>query len=620
MRKSVVIVWIGLLAASAAAQTLDGPTGGLPAGWGGRTSRAAQHLKAKAIASHTSIAPGERFHVALELRIDDEWVYYSPDPGPTVIGGSVDVSAGGWRAGEPRWPEDKPKTVDLGDKTIVNNVYTGRVWIFVPFEAPADADAGQSIVLAPQGQICEAVCIDIDGVSASTRVEVGESFPNPAWTDEMTAAMEQAVTARELRARGGESRFPAADVPSQDARQLGLWAGLGLALLAGLTLNIMPCVLPVIPLRILSLTEMGRGSRRRYVTLGLSFCAGILLFFVALAVLSGVLRAATGAALNVSDHFQYPAVRIALAMVLIVLAVNLFGVFNVVVPGKVAGLETATGRGGHAKSVGMGLMMAVLATPCSFAYLLTAMAWAQVQPLWLGTAAILAIGAGMAAPHALLAAFPGLLKRMPKPGRWMELFKQAMGFALLPVAIWLISTLGEGGWAWWIAAYGVVLAFCIWMGATWVRYDAPRRRKLLARGSALLIAVVAGWWMLTPPEPAIVEWEDFDAGRIAAAPDAERPTLVKVTASWCTECQVIDYRVYRDPEVAAALDAADVTPIKADVSNRNSAASGWVKEIGGAPPLTILYRPGREPIRLVGGYDSERLLDLLRPWMDDGGA
>ena len=612
--KHVAFLACLLTAAATAAGQVDDPFGGLLAPQQG-VPDPTQLVLAEAVPSHTHVSPGGQFHVALLLDIASGWVYYSPDPGEIVLDGRVDVRAGDLAVGATRWPMDKPKTTELyPGRDITNNAYTGRVVLYVPLEVPADAEPGpRTISLAPTGQVFEEVCVDLVGVSAAAQVQVApEPVANPAWTDEMASGLAAAMTADELRAAHQQPAPGKRAAAPAETEGLTVWGGLALALLAGLTLNIMPCILPVIPLRILSIVGMAHESRRRFVTLGLAFAAGMLLFFVGIAIVSGALRLVSGEALNISDHFQYPAVRIALALVLVALAANLFGVFDVIVPSRLAAAEGPARCEGHLNSLGMGFMMAVLATPCSFAFLLAAMAWAQVQPLWLGTVAILLVGVGMAAPHALLSAFPDLVKRLPKPGHWMELFKHAMGFLLLPVAIWLLSTLAEDTWPFWVAAYGVVLCFALWVWGKWVRYDAPLSRKLLVRGAAVAIAVVGGIAMLPPPEPLAVAFRPVEQSLIESANADGRTALVKITAAWCLECQVIDARVYDTAEIAEALAERNVLALKADVTDRASAASQWVREhVGGAPPITMIYPPAGEPVRLVGAFDKGELLSVL---------
>jgi len=257
-------------------------------------------------------------------------------------------------------------------------------------------------------------------------------------------------------------------------------------------------------------------------------------------------------------------------------------------------------------------MMGVLSTPCSFGVLLAVFTWAQGQPTWLATLAILLIGAGMAAPHALLVAFPGLIRRLPRPGRWMELFKQAMGFMLLPVAIWLISTLAEDSYPFWVAGFAVVVTFALWMWGSWVRYDTPLAKKITLRSLAVLLAVSAGFWMLRPPGPLAVKFQPFDEAKIISARDEGRVVLVKFTAAWCVSCKWVDYFVYDRDGVAGALARRGVLAMKADVTNRDSpAASLLYGRLKGAPPLTVVYPPRGRPILLPGEISASDLLDAL---------
>ena len=258
-------------------------------------------------------------------------------------------------------------------------------------------------------------------------------------------------------------------------------------------------------------------------------------------------------------------------------------------------------------------MMAVLATPCSFAILAKALAWAQVVPLWLGTVAILTIGLGMAAPHAILAAFPQLIDRLPRPGRWMELLKQSMGFVLLPVAIWLIFAGSDDTYPGWVIAYAVVLAMSLWIWGTWVRYDTSLRRKIVIRGIVAALALSAGIFMLKPPKAPVIAFEKFTHERLEAAERENRTVLVKFTSATCLSCIYLDRTVYSDPEVARELESRKVVTMKADTTNANTPASKMLKErFRGAPPLTVLLGPdGRKPIRLDGKFTRADLFEAL---------
>ncbi|MGB2823716.1 MAG: cytochrome c biogenesis protein CcdA, partial [Phycisphaerae bacterium] len=516
-------------------------------------------------------------------------------------------------------PADRRYEADLGGgEKLVNHVYKKRAVIYVPLTTPAGARVGErSISAVASGQLCGNVCIEVEA-PASAAVTVGRApVANGAWTGDLADGLKKAMPAAKLPSvRLREPTGAAEPVAPSGAAGLTTLTGLGLALLAGLILNVMPCVLPVVPLRILSLAQMAGQQRRRMITMGLAFAAGIVLFFLALGVVNVVLRLAAQRVFSLSGLFQFHPVRIGLAMVLVALSANLFGLFNVVVPGRLAGLGSGAsqpGRGGHLTSVGMGLMMAVLATPCSFAILAKALAWAQLAPLWLGTVTIVTIGLGMAAPHAVLVAFPRLLDKLPRPGRWMEIMKQSMGFLLLPVAIWLIFAGSQDPYPGWAVAYGVVLTLCLWIWGTWVRYDATLRRKIVVRGLAALLAVGAGVWMLAPARESAVKFERFSHERIETAGREKRLVLVKFTSATCLSCIWLDRTVYSDPEVARELEARGVVALKGDTTDADAPESKMLRErFRGAPPLTVLLPPdGREPVRLDGKFTKADLLAAL---------
>lgn len=614
---------------------LDGGFGDL-GGLEGRPelSKAASHFRVRAVARSRTVAPGGSLVVALVGELDDGWVFYSPDPGPIVVAGGLAVKADPMTLRQVRWPADKAKTVDYGEGPVANHVYTGRFAVYAELAVPEDARPGDAyeIVLSPTGQICLDVCVNLDedddALKASTTVQVvaatAATSPaaNPEWTAELAAGWEASMSVEELRARHAaaaeEAKASLVGSAASAVAGYNLLAGLGLALLAGLTLNIMPCVLPIIPLRIYSLVNMAGESRRRFVTLGLAFAAGIVLFFAGLAIISAALRLLGQGALDLNEHFQYAWVRILIAMILLALSANLWGLFNVTVPNKVAamGQDSSSSAHEHASAVGMGLMMAVLSTPCSFWLMALALAWAQLQPLWLGTVAILLIGAGMALPHVLLASQPALLKLLPKPGKWMELFKQSMGFLLVPAVVYLLSTLpAGGGWPWLVAMFGLAMVFGLWMYGSWVRYDAPWPRKLAVRGTAVVLVAVVGWFTLPQPVWKGVEFEPLDAARIAEVRAEGGVVVVKVTASWCTECKILDAKVFSKPEIAKEFTDRGVVPMVADVTDSSSRDAKWVEATigkGGAPPVTIIYPPGdAKPRAAVGVFGPEKMIEYL---------
>jgi len=391
------------------------------------------------------------------------------------------------------------------------------------------------------------------------------------------------------------------------------WFALGLAFLAGLSLNIMPCVWPVLPLIVMRIVEQAKQSRGKSAALGLTFCLGILLFFAALAGANIILQVFYGTVLQWGDQFRNPAFVAGMALLLIVLALFMFGVFTIVVPSSIAS-KSGSGRG-YLGAVGMGFLAAILSTPCSFAILAAAFAWAQAQPLLLATIAIMVIGIGMAVPYAILTSMPGLLNRLPRAGRWMELFKQTIGFILLIIAVKLIAALPEvrrmG-----VLYFAVVLGFCVWMWGGWVDYNTKLSRKWLIRIIAIGLAVTAGWTFLPEPAGELIDWQKYDAESIEAALAEERPVLIKFTADWCLSCQAVDGIVYSREDVAKLIEERGVLAIKADTTVKDYPATLALKNVYNEPgvPVSMLFVPGKnKPVR----WRNMSFADELKAFLEE---
>ncbi len=609
---------VALAGSAAPAQQLDEPGGKfrLP----GLESAPVERFSAKAIVSDETATPGRSLHAAVELTIAPDLWLYGPIPGGKVvlpIALKVQTGQTKLRVGEVLFsPTMEHKTSYPDGKVDVHNVYEGKGYLFIPVTVPTDAAPGRyEIPVRIDGQVCELSgrCILV-GQDVSASVEIGPATaPSPNWTPQLQEALSQSRTAREWAAALRAAAEPPTPLPPAQRPGAGLTvlAGLAAALLAGLTLNIMPCVLPVIPLRLFALLEYARRSRQRFLTLGLAFAGGIVLFFLALAVANIALKLALQYTLKWGDLFRHPEAVIVMALFLVALAANMFGAFTVTVPGRLAGAEAG---GGHAGAVGTGFIMAVLSTPCSFAILAAAFGWAQAQPLWLGTVGILFIGLGMAAPHAVLAGFPQAVRKIPPAGRWTELFRQSVGFVLLLVAAWLLGThMTEPYWAR-VVAYAVVVAMCLWVWGSWVGHDTPARRKWAVRAGALAVAALAGWWMLSPSRPSRVVMRPFDAAEIARARAEGKTVLVKFTASWCLECKLLEMRIYDSADVARMLQDRGVAAFVGDVTRRGAPAGemlyGQLGQSG--PPVTAVFPPrAGPPVLLIGSFSQDDLLKAL---------
>lgn len=205
-----------------------------------------------------------------------------------------------------------------------------------------------------------------------------------------------------------------------------------LAIVAGVSINLMPCVLPVIPLILMRLIDQSKRAGGNRIAGGLAFCVGVVLFFAAFALVSAVINLSTGAVLDLNSLFRYPS-----AVIVLFLAIVLFGLvmLDVVTISLPSALASQQGSGsGLLGTAGMGFFAGVLSTPCSGALLGFVLVWAQTQPLLVSSTAIILMGVGMALPYAVIVSVPSLLERVPKPGTWMEIFKKSTGFLLFFIA------------------------------------------------------------------------------------------------------------------------------------------------------------------------------------------
>jgi len=391
------------------------------------------------------------------------------------------------------------------------------------------------------------------------------------------------------------------------------WFALLLAFISGLGLNLMPCVWPVLPLVIMRIVEQAKSGRRQSIVMGLVFCIGILLFFATLAGANIVLQSFYDRSLSWGDHLRNPVIVTALSLLMIVMALFMFGIFTIAIPGSIAG-KSGSGKG-YAGSVGMGFLAAILSTPCSFGILTVAFVWAQGQSLFLGTLAIMTIGLGMAAPYAILTSMPDWLKRLPRGGRWMELFKQSLGFVLLIIAVKLVKAVPEENKIN-LLYFAVILSFCVWVWAAWVPYGTKFSHKWAVRSIVVLLAVLSFWFFF---KPELVDWQDYDPAVIASAKAEEQTVLIKFTADWCTNCEIVDKFVFKRKDVAKLIEQKGVLAIKGDTTKTTQPAYIDLQNIYKEPgvPITVLLLPGQdEPVRMRELFFHEKLKELLEPLPD----
>ena len=313
---------------------------------------------------------------------------------------------------------------------------------------------------------------------------------------------------------------------------------LGLAFIAGLILNVMPCVLPVIGLKIMSFVQQGGESRLRVFGLNLWFSLGLLFVFWVLATIPVVLSTVGKDTIGWGGQFSYAPFSISLIAVVFVFALSFLGVWEVPIPGF-AGGNTANKlaqQEGYAGAFTKGILATVLATPCTGPFLGPALGWAVAQPPLITYMAFTAVGLGMASPYLLIGIFPKLISFLPKPGAWMDTFKQVMGYVLLGTAVWIFTFLND---AYFIQTYWLLLALgvaCWIIGLVPLTAELPQKARAWVAGLAIvgLVAVVAFVGLPKTEAGESVDVSQTNGDESPAIKDAERiePREVAIELPW----------------------------------------------------------------------------------------
>jgi len=392
-----------------------------------------------------------------------------------------------------------------------------------------------------------------------------------------------------------------------------------LAFAGGLILNLMPCVFPVLSLKVLGFVQH-HDAKRTLRREAVAFAAGVILTFVALGLALAGLRAA-GEQLGWGFQLQSPAVVTALALLFFVLALNLSGVFEfgMLAPAGVAGW---TAKNRTLDAFGSGVLAVVVASPCTAPFMGAALGFALAQPTLVTLAVFVALGAGMALPYVLLAWFPGWRRRLPRPGAWMERMKQFLAFPLYGTVAWLAWVLGaqvDNDAVLRLAVALVLVAFAAWAWRAF-RGAGLRPWALAAALGAVAAGVVA--WPLVASGPSEAQakgaaaakddWEAFTPARVAELAAAGRPVFVDFTAAWCVTCQVNKKLVLNTDEVRKAFDGRDVVRLRADWTRRDPVITQALAALGrNGVPVYVLYRPGKEPLLLPEVLQAQLVHDAL---------
>jgi thiol:disulfide interchange protein len=378
--------------------------------------------------------------------------------------------------------------------------------------------------------------------------------------------------------------------------------------IGGFILNLMPCVLPVISLKIFGFVQQAGQSRARIFRSGLAFVAGIFVWFLGLALVLVAVKSAGGQPVWAAQ-FTNPYFVLAMSAVVLVFALNLFGVFEISLPQWLSRRAVAAEAAhGDAGSFFQGVFATILATPCTAPFLGTALGFAFTQSAAVILAMFASIALGMSLPYFLLSAQPAWLKFLPKPGPWMLRVKQLMGFLLIATLLFLLSVLGaQRGVAAliWTCAFLLALSVVCWLKGAFITPLASARTRGVVLLLMLLLVIGSGYYFIANKfQVASIAagatttvssegWEKFTPERLASELQQGYAVFIDFTAEWCITCKFNESTVLETTAVRAAFSEHQIVKLKADWTNGDPAITKLLKQFGRpGVPLYVLYPGG----------------------------
>ncbi len=481
-----------------------------------------------------------------------------------------------------------PETSEVIDTAATPaQAWQGDVWTA---NVPLSSQRGQSPTVMP-------LVLKVGDQAWRTEAVVQGAWPAVA----AAATVSPALTAALAANQNASLTAPAAN--------LTLFAALLGALLGGLILNLMPCVFPILAIKVVGFTHhVTRHDRAAHRSNGLAYLAGVVTSFVALGVLVLSLRAA-GEQLGWGFQLQNPAVVAGLAVLFTVIGMNLAGLFEFghVLP---SGVVSARAKHPVIDSFLSGVLAVAIASPCTAPFMGVSLGFALGLPATQALLIFAMLGVGMALPYVAASFIPAVARMLPRPGVWMDTFKKFMAFPMFATVVWLVWVLGQQSG---IDGAGALLILLVMLCMVlWAFTLAGRARLVVA-----VISIAALTYLIldigqnvikiadTPSAQAASSsetgerWQAWEPGRVDQILATGRPVFVDFTAAWCVTCQVNKKTTLTQPQVLADFAAKNVQLLRADWTRRNPAISAALEQLGrSGVPVYVLYAPGRAPVVL----------------------
>ena len=513
----------------------------------------------------------------------------------------------------PRYPQAKPFKAQYAAGDLMS--YEGQIIIYLPIKLEETVEPGSlDLKLKFQYQACtDSYCL----------------FPKRITLTETLSVVKTGTTVSKINQEfftGYDTPEAAPTTTDVDFDLFG-WAfsidtatGFGLFLLlvtaafGGMLLNFTPCVLPLIPIKIISLSHVAQ-NRKQCFMLGLAMFLGVLVFWLAL----GVMIALVSGFSATNQLFQYPAFTIIVGIVIGIMATGMFGFFSMRLPNFIYMInpEQDTLQG----SFGLGILAAILSTPCTAPFMGAAAAWAATQPPSTTLATFAAIGIGMALPYLVLSASPALVEKMPKTGPASVLIKEVMGLLMLAAAAYFI---GVGLAAvlssppnppsklyWWPV---MLFSFAAggWLAYRTLQIASGKKIKAFFTVLGILVIAFSAWGAVRLTDQGPIDWVYYTEKRFEAATNERKVIVMIFTAEWCLNCKVIEQGVLNSPRILTLFKRDNVVPMKVDITGNNPAGKAKLRNVGNLTiPLLVIFSPNGKQVFKSDFYTVEQVLDAV---------
>ena len=513
----------------------------------------------------------------------------------------------------PRYPKAHAEKVDYATSDLMS--FEGQFIIYLPMKVEENIPSGWvDVKMILEYQACSATyCLFPQKITLKEKIAVVQS-------KEPVSKINQAIFAK-------FGQGPTSDLSRAVDFDLFGWtfsidvqSGIGWFLLlitaafGGLLLNFTPCVLPLIPIKIISLSHAAQ-NQRRCLTLGFAMFGGVIFFWLVLGILITLVSDFTAT----NQLFQYPLFTILVGAIIGTMALGMFGFFAVRLPNFIYMINPE--QDSLPGSFGLGILAAILATPCTAPFMGAAAAWAATQPPLTTLATFLAIGFGMALPYLILSASPRLVEKMPKTGPGSVLIKQVMGLLMLAAAAYFIgvglsalfsTSPNPSSKLYWWPVMGFVATGGIWLAYRTLRIAAKNAPKIIFTTLGVILIGLSSLGAISLTDKGPIDWVYYTPERVEELLKQDRVVVMVFTAEWCLNCRALEEGVLRHPEIIKLFESGGAVPVKVDITGNNPAGKAKLKEVGNLTiPLLVIFSPNGNQVFKSDFYTVKQILKAV---------